>query len=169
MIAVDNTEESVHAADVAGRLFGADAEYMAVSVVDVDVGAVEPQWWGGAWGARYPVPYGAVWPLAGLVHSRTAGTRVDVDDSPAQLAQRAAEDTARRAVEESELTTADTVGEIGDAADVITSAAQERSADVIVLGTHDRSWFDRLLHRSVGKHVLEQSRVPVLVIPPRGD
>ncbi|MGH9137733.1 MAG: universal stress protein [Acidimicrobiales bacterium] len=167
MIAVDNTEESVHAADVAGRLFGSDAEYLAVSVVEADVGAAEPQWWGGAWATRYPAPYGAVWPLPGVVRSRTPGA--EVDDSPAQMAIRAAEDTARRAVEESELATADIVGEIGDPADVITSAAQDRSADVIVLGTHDRSWFDRLLRRSVGKHVLEESRVPVLVVPPRGE
>ena len=62
----------------------------------------------------------------------------------------------------------ETVGEIGDPADVITSAAVERSADVIVLGTHDRSWFDRLLHGSVGKDVIEHSLVPVLVVPRRG-
>ncbi len=167
LIAVDETEESVHAAEVAGRLFGTEAEYLAVSVADVGVGAVDIQWWDTAWGTSYPVPYGSVWSLPGLVRSRNPAAEAEFG-SPTEAALRAAEDTARGAVEKSGLVTAETVGEIGDPADVITSAADERSADVIVLGTHDRSWFDRLLHGSVGKYVIAHSQVPVLVIPSRG-
>lgn len=165
LIAVDDTESSVRAADVASHIFGKDAEYLAVNVVEADSAAVEPPWWGGAWGAAYPAAHGAVWPLPALVGSR-APTRGDPDDTPVHGAIRVAEGTASRAVTESDVDTADAVGEVGDPADVITAAAQEWSADVIVVGTHDRSWFDRLLNPSVSKEVLEHSRVPVLVVPP---
>ena len=167
LIAVDATEESVHAAEVASRLFGTEAEYLAVSVVDVGVGAGDMRWWDTAWGTSYPVPYGSVWRPTGFVRSVDPAAEAEFG-SPTEMARRAAEDTARGAAEESGLMAAETVGEIGDPADVITNAGAEWSADVIVLGTHDRSWFGRLLHGSVGKDVIEHSQVPVLVIPSRG-
>jgi nucleotide-binding universal stress UspA family protein len=51
----------------------------------------------------------------------------------------------------------------GDVALEILAAAQ--SADMIVLGTHGRSRFERLLHGSVAEKVLRKARVPVLTIP----
>ena len=43
--------------------------------------------------------------------------------------------------------------------------ADEHDCDVIVMGTHGRSGFDRLLLGSVAERVVRSSNVPVLTIP----
>lgn len=45
--------------------------------------------------------------------------------------------------------------------------ASRLSADLIVMGTHGRSGFDRFFLGSVAEKTLRTSRVPVLVVPPR--
>ena len=45
----------------------------------------------------------------------------------------------------------------------------EHSADVIVVGTHQRGWLDRLLTTSVADEVRRESPLPVLVVPLPGD
>jgi len=61
------------------------------------------------------------------------------------------------------------VGE-GAAADGILSFAQARKADLIVMGTHGRRGFDRLVLGSVTDRVMRKSPCPVLAIcNPRGD
>jgi nucleotide-binding universal stress UspA family protein len=41
------------------------------------------------------------------------------------------------------------------------------SADLVVMGTHGRSGFDRLMLGSAAEKTLRASRVPVLIVPPR--
>jgi nucleotide-binding universal stress UspA family protein len=53
---------------------------------------------------------------------------------------------------------------VGDAANAIIDAATEHRADVIVVGSHERGWFDRLIKASVAKRVLDDSPIPVLVV-----
>ena len=60
LVAVDDSEGSVRAAETAHRLFGDDAEYLAVNVTNVVDLATIP-WYGAGWGAPYAAPYGAVW------------------------------------------------------------------------------------------------------------
>jgi nucleotide-binding universal stress UspA family protein len=45
--------------------------------------------------------------------------------------------------------------------------ASRLSADLVVMGTHGRSGFDRFVLGSVAEKTLRTSRVPVLVVPPR--
>src|SRR5215211_6813743 len=60
LVAVDDSESSVHAAETAHRLFGDDAEYLAVNVTNiVDLASIP--WYGAGWGSPYAAPYGAVW------------------------------------------------------------------------------------------------------------
>jgi nucleotide-binding universal stress UspA family protein len=54
----------------------------------------------------------------------------------------------------------------GDAAKEIRSQAEKLPADVLILGTHGRSGFERLFLGSVTEKVLRSTRVPVLTIPP---
>lgn len=54
----------------------------------------------------------------------------------------------------------------GDAAKEIKSQAERLPADVLILGTHGRSGFERLFLGSVTEKVLRSTRVPVLTIPP---
>jgi nucleotide-binding universal stress UspA family protein len=49
----------------------------------------------------------------------------------------------------------------------ITLQVSRLSADLIVMGTHGRSGFNRFLLGSVAEKTLRTSRVPVLVVPPR--
>jgi nucleotide-binding universal stress UspA family protein len=53
----------------------------------------------------------------------------------------------------------------GDPAEMILLHAQSFGADVIVMGTHQRSGFERLRAGSVSNRVLAGATVPVLVLP----
>lgn len=154
LIAVDESEESVEAARVAHALFGDDADYLVVNVAD-------PLANGMAWGYVYPiVPPIAAYPVMMPAGDASAtGDGADAE-SPAEHAEQRAAEVADQA----QLTHAETVGEVGDAATAIIEAADQHAADVIVVGSHERSWFDRLMKASVTKRVLSDSRIPVLVV-----
>lgn len=49
----------------------------------------------------------------------------------------------------------------------ILALADERKADLIVIGSHGRSGFDRLVLGSVSEKVIRKAMAPVLVVPPR--
>lgn len=54
----------------------------------------------------------------------------------------------------------------GDPAPVILDRALTLRADLVVLGTHGRRGFDRLIHGSVAERVVQRAPCPVLMIPP---
>ena len=56
------------------------------------------------------------------------------------------------------------IGE-GDCADAILKASSELNVDIIVMGTHSRSGFDKILMGSISQKVLNHAEIPVLVIP----
>jgi nucleotide-binding universal stress UspA family protein len=60
----------------------------------------------------------------------------------------------------------DVVVRPGDAAREIRQEAERKPADLLILGTHGRSGFERLFLGSVTEKVLRSTRVPVLTIPP---
>jgi nucleotide-binding universal stress UspA family protein len=157
LIAVDETDESVEAARVAHQLFGDDAEYLVVNVSD-------PLANGMAWGYVYPIvppiaAYPVMMPAADAAGTVSATGGAD-DESPVEHAEHRAQEVAAKA----DLGGAETVGEVGDAATAIIDAADEHKADVIVVGSHERSWFDRLMSASVTKRVLSDATIPVLVV-----
>jgi nucleotide-binding universal stress UspA family protein len=154
LVAVDDTEGSVNAAEAAHRLFGDDAEYLAVNVTNVvDVSGIP--WYGAGWGAPYSAPYGAVWAYRG---------DVTVDPQGIAEGEQVAETHAREVADQSGLTDARVLGEEGDPAEAVLRAADEHHVDVIVVGTHHRGWFDRLLRPSVSKEIVRSATVPVLVV-----
>jgi nucleotide-binding universal stress UspA family protein len=55
----------------------------------------------------------------------------------------------------------------GNAGSEITAYAAEHRTQLIVLGTHGRSGFDRLVTGSVAERVLRTAPCPVLTVPPR--
>ena len=155
LIAADDTEESVHAAKTARELFGDDARYTVVSVARTEV-----MWAGSsmAWGVPYTlaVPPASM-PGPPLVFEQPTSAP---NDTPVDLAERQADEVKVAA----HLPQADAVGEVGDPADAIIRAAHNGGADVVVVGSHDRSWFTRLFSRSVTNDVVRESPVPVLVV-----
>jgi nucleotide-binding universal stress UspA family protein len=154
LVAVDDTEGSVNAAEAAHRLFGDSAEYLAVNVTNVVDTAAIP-WYGAGWGAPYAAPYGSVWTYRGDVAVDPTGT-AEGDDI--------AETQARVVADESGLPEAKALGEEGDPAEAVLRAAVEHHVDVIVVGTQHRGWFDRLLRPSVSKEIVRSATVPVLVV-----
>ena len=54
----------------------------------------------------------------------------------------------------------------GDAAKEIRQEAERLPADLLILGTHGRSGFERLFLGSVTEKLIRSTRVPVLTIPP---
>ena len=153
LIAVDESDESVDAARVAHELFGDNAEYFVVNVAD-------PLANGMAWGYVYPiVPPIAAYPVMMPAGDPPAIAGRPDDESPSEQAEQRAAEVAEKAH-----LRAEAVGEVGDAASAIIDAADRHAADVIVVGSHERGWFEKLLKASVTKRVLSDATIPVLVV-----
>jgi len=150
LIAVDRTDQSVEAAEVAHRLFGDTAEYLVVNVAAGTDGA--------AWAGVYPI----VPPVAAYPVVMPAATAMDAGDAGDAVDR--AEDRAADVAERAKLPGAEVVGEVGDVAAAIVQAAVEHRVDVIVVGSHDRGWFSRLFSPSVANQVISDATVPVLVV-----
>jgi nucleotide-binding universal stress UspA family protein len=159
LIAVDESEQALHAARVAYNLFGDNATYTVVNVA-----GESSMIWGGdslMWGVGYPV----LMTPAGLVGVKPrpragAGSHVpDVNSSPIDAAMQVATNVAA----EAELPNPQVVGEVGDPVRAILEAARQHQADVIVVGSHDRSWVTRLFAPSVADSILKEAEIPVLI------
>ena len=61
----------------------------------------------------------------------------------------------------------DVIVAVGNTATEIVRVAEELPADMIVIGTHGRSGFDRLMLGSVTERILRRVRCPVLTVPRR--
>lgn len=138
MIAVDETPESHHAVDVAFGLFGGDANYTICSIADQPL--------------LYPIEspvggFGAVGDLRALYEASAASARATAgaaqDDIPGG---------------------AEVVVESGSPGPTICALAAEHSIQFIVIGSHDRSFWDRLFQASVGRYVVEHAPCPVVVV-----
>ena len=164
LIAVDDSESSVKTARTAYALFGDKASYIVVNVADQS-----PMIWGGdalVWGVGYPIvmaPTGIVHSAvsSGEQHSQGAGeeSAAEVDTAPIDAAIQVARDVAA----EADIPNPQVVGEVGDPVTAIITAAHHHQADVIVIGSHDRSWFSKLLSPSVTGAVVKEADIPVLI------
>lgn len=160
LIAVDDSESSINTARIAYALFGDSAAYTVVNVADRS-----PMIWGGdalVWGIGYPIvmaPSGVVGLAPHGAHSDTDSEVSEVDNASIGAAIQVALDVAT----EADLPNPQVVGEVGDPALAIISAAHHHKADVIVIGSHDRSWFSRLFIPSVAGTVVRDADIPVLI------
>jgi nucleotide-binding universal stress UspA family protein len=145
LIAVDETDASRHAAEVAAELFPG-GEFLALCVAVAQIAWMPP---GAAWG--YVMPYTELPP-------RGADLTAIEDEAAARAVERAAEVAA-------EIGTAETIGEVGDPMTSILRAADEHHVDVIVVGSHHKNWLARLIEGSVADSVARHANVPVLVVP----
>jgi nucleotide-binding universal stress UspA family protein len=160
LIAVDDSESSIKTARIAYSLFGDTAAYTVVSVADQS-----PMIWGGdalVWGIGYPVMMAPT----GIVGVGTNGDTptndaeaAAADNAPIDAAIQVAQDVAT----EAHLPNPQVVGEVGDPATAIITAAHHHQADVIVIGSHDRSWFSKLFVPSTAGAVVRDADIPVLI------
>ncbi len=103
------------------------------------------------WGS----PYAVTMPMMAYPPTLNAVDEQRVLDE----AERQATDTARQVSLDGR-----PLGAIGDPATAITKAAHSHRVDVIVVGSHDRSWFSRLLRPAVAAEVLLETDIPVLIV-----
>lgn len=138
LIAVDDSKESREAVAAAYRFFGAEATYSLISV------GARPTVFVGGYGA-------AVMPTA-------ADLEMQLD---------AVERTADHAVStaQADLPAGAQIDvEVGDPARTICEYAVEHTSDVIVIGSHDRHFWERIFDPSVGRYLIDHAPCPVLVV-----
>ncbi len=152
LIAADDSELAVEAASSAHHLFGDDAVYFVINVAPSQPVPTM------AWGYAYPVVMPMVAyppPVAGDGEPATS------DDA----ARDGAEQRAALVADDASLGTgARPLADVGDPATAIIDAARDQLVDVIVVGSHDRSWLSRLFSGSVVNDVVRDAPVPVLVV-----
>ncbi len=160
LIAVDDSETSVRAAHCAHELFGDDAQYTVLCVA-----TSIPVMWG-----EFAMGSGMAYPLAVAPGGYTGGVPFVVSDPVTHddsgkvvTAVDIAEKTAIDVATDAAIPSPRTIGEQGDPALAIVEAARKYEVDVIVVGSHDRGWFSRLLSGSVATAVVRSSEIPVLV------
>jgi nucleotide-binding universal stress UspA family protein len=81
--------------------------------------------------------------------SQTAGARTRLEEIARVYAEGASYDLLTR---------------LGDPTQEILKAAKQLAADVIVMTTHGRKGFSRVLHGSVAENVIREAACPVLVV-----
>jgi nucleotide-binding universal stress UspA family protein len=150
LIAVEGSDADQHTAEVARDLFGADAEYLAINVAEPPTAVPHIA----------SAPYGVVYPYTAWSGSEPA---TSVDDAVYETAEHARA-VAERAGEVTGLDDVEALGDVGDPAEAIVGAADRHDVDVVVVGSHERGWFSRLVNPSVSGAVTSRSHVPVLVV-----
>jgi nucleotide-binding universal stress UspA family protein len=141
LLAVDGSPSADHAAQRAARLFGADAEFLAICVVPNPTMYSDPV-----------VGFGSVYAYTPLA-----------DASTIDAIKEEASETAADAMEHIGIHDAEVIASVGDPAEAILEAAEVHGVDVIVVAPSEKGWFSRLLLGSVSDTVVHRATVPVLV------
>jgi nucleotide-binding universal stress UspA family protein len=157
----------VEAVRTAHRLFGDDADYLAVNVADRERGDARSH---ADQGLGSVVAWGQTWPFAPMHHLSDPATfrtwqgagRSSQQPAVAPPHEQAAGLARQRAFEAG--VGARPIGEVGDPAAAILDAARAHEVDVIVVGSHERGWLARLFHHSVSEDVVRDADIPVLVV-----
>lgn len=147
LLALDDTEAARTAAEAAHRLFGDDAEYLAVYVT-ADPEATSSMTWGSVYGYPFAAP------------------PVLLDDmarSATEVVETARAEASRQATEAG--VEAQAVGEVGHPAHAISRAARDHDVDLIVVGHAHRSWLRSLFDPSVTDDLIDDTDIPVMVVP----
>jgi nucleotide-binding universal stress UspA family protein len=141
LVALDGSETSAHALDAALRLArGSHALLHPLYVIDVPLVAFDTPGFD---------------PSIICTAFRQEGERV-IDDARNRMARQQVNGSPR---------IVETTGPGEDVAHRIALAADECAADLIVMGTHGRRGFRRLVLGSVAERVLRIASCPVLMIP----
>lgn len=147
LVAVDETEGSRRAAEFVDRFFkGMDVSITAVNVARNPSDTVPP------------VPYGGVyaWPWGPGFAARE---RDAIDEAMVREEQAHEALAARQAPAD-----ADVEVVFGEAVEAITRAADDSDADLIVVGSNDKGFLQRLLGGSVSEELAHKSPRPVLIV-----
>lgn len=146
LIAVDDNKYAEHAAEVGfdmARLFGADVGLVSI---------VEP----------LIFPESSTDVITGLPVESVNIDEAELIKIQSESAENTIQQTIKKFAGDRKITQ---FTEYGSTADGILKCSTEFNADLIVVGTHNRTGLNRLIMGSVAEHVVRHSRVPVLVVP----
>jgi nucleotide-binding universal stress UspA family protein len=148
LIGIDDSKYAEHAAE-----YGFDiARKFNASVGLVNI--VEP--------AMMPQMSSGTDPILGVPSQGVGIEELEIMDIQKNQSENIVERTIKKFAGDMQVTH---FNEYGSTADGIINCSKEFKADLIVIGTHNRSGIDRLLMGSVAEHVVRHSEVPVLVVP----
>ncbi|WP_426669101.1 universal stress protein [Mucilaginibacter sp. McL0603] len=148
LIAVDDNKYAEHAAEVGfdmAQLFGADVGL--VSIV-----------------APLILPESSTDVITGLPMESMNIDEAELIKIQSESAENVIQQTIKKFAGDRKVTH---FTEYGSTADGILKCSVEFNADLIVVGTHNRTGLNRLIMGSVSEHVVRHSHVPVLVVPLR--
>jgi nucleotide-binding universal stress UspA family protein len=152
LVALDESDASRQAAEFVNDFFGgAGYEVLGLNVSPAQVPWIMP-------GAGY----GMVYPFAEAPFPEAPAGPVD----PGEMAE-ARDEAAREALEtvsRAGLEGAVPLAAVGEVVREICRAAEEHHVDLIVVGSHDKGAFKRLLTGSVSTTLIHESPRPVLVV-----
>jgi nucleotide-binding universal stress UspA family protein len=146
LVAVDETEASRRAAAFVDGFFGGRDD---VSIVAVNVARVPVDW-------MPPAPFGGIyaWPLT------VGGQRSTVDEALAREEAKARAVAVAQAPHDAEVEVV-----VGETVEAIERAAEDENADLVVVGSNDKSFLQRLLDGSVSEELARHRTRPVLIVP----
>jgi|ERR671922_1130400 nucleotide-binding universal stress UspA family protein len=146
LVAVDETEASRRAAEFVDALFGGRDD---VSIVAVNVARVPVDW-------MPPAPYGGIyaWPFT------VGGERAAVDEAVAREEAKGRAVATAQAPHDAEVEVV-----LGEAVEAIERAAEDENADLVVVGSNDKSFLQRLLGGSVSQELARHPTRPLLIVP----
>lgn len=157
LMAIDESQESKRAAEIAVACFGPEAHYLVI-YVDEKYPLGGPMWGSGiGWGGVYAYPV--------MYHDSYRAEAGETGDASMDVGTvEGAQAEAERLAAELGVV-AEPVGDVGDPATAIVKAARQHGVDVIVVGAHNRNWFSKLFAGSTSDDVLNDANVPVFVVP----
>jgi nucleotide-binding universal stress UspA family protein len=146
LVAVDETEASRRAGEFVDRVFGGRDD---VSIVAVNVARVPVDW-------MPPAPYGGIyaWPLT------VGGERSSVDEAVAREEAKGRAVATAQAPHDAEVEVV-----LGETVEAIERAAEDENADLVVVGSNDKSFLQRLLGGSVSQELARHPTRPLLIVP----
>ncbi|HEX4902544.1 MAG TPA: universal stress protein [Acidimicrobiales bacterium] len=144
LIAVDDDAESRDALSFAARLLPDEHDVVVLNVARSTI-----------------TPYGTIGGL-GTTFAGDAALSAEADLRAQEIADQEAERIVERAAHE--VHADEQRVEHGDVGPTICQVAEDEGAELVVLGTHDRSRWSRLWFGSVSDHVVRHAPCPVLVV-----
>lgn len=101
-------------------------------------------------------------PIMGLTGAmEISSIQLDSLDGLKKLSQQFLDKSKRHLGDE----TIQTLVKEGDFAETILKAAKDAHADIIVMGSHSKKWLEKIVMGSVTENVLNQTLIPLLVVP----
>ena len=148
LIGIDDSKYAENAAKYGFKL----AETLAAHVGLVNI--LEPM--------AIPMAGGGADEILGTSIQGVGTPNVDIIEVETRMSENIIESTIKKYAGKTQVTHFNEYGSTGEG---IISCSLEFKADIIIVGTHERTGLDRLFSGSVAEYIVRHSTIPVLVVP----